>query len=355
MPTSFQSFNPGDLIEDTHVEQFIEPIQNLESGKPWYGVDTGSTNAFEIDLTPAPLAYNEGMIVHFKAGNTVSGPATIVINGLGAKSIRKEDGVALASGDILSDQMVSAVYDGTEFRLISAAMTATPAPSLSENVLVYSAVTPEQTSATVTTLSLPNFNFDPSKTYILEGSLATTSAASLTRVEISDGTNTYSYPGASTSITRGPNYGTMKFYKMLPNLSGTHAVVVKANHLAFSEIRISEVHDNLVYADFAPLNSSVNFVTTTLANFTAMSGHRYLLAVTAGPHGASTGGASVYLDNGAIVGIPNSSPNAAAFTIPGYQGQLDCSTILTGLSGTCQVYARGKFTGSISVRIFDIT
>ena len=29
MSTPFLSFNPGDLIEDSHVEQFIEHIQNL--------------------------------------------------------------------------------------------------------------------------------------------------------------------------------------------------------------------------------------------------------------------------------------------------------------------------------------
>ena len=144
MPTAFQSVNPGDIIEAAHPNQFINPIQNLESGKPWFGEDSGTTNAFEVDLDPAPSAYVEGMLVHFKATSGVTGPATLNVNTLGAKALLKEDGVSLASGDILAGQMLSAVYDGAEFCLLSPVMTSTPTPSLTENVLVYSAVTPEQ-------------------------------------------------------------------------------------------------------------------------------------------------------------------------------------------------------------------
>jgi hypothetical protein len=129
MPTSFQTFNPGDLIEDTHVEQFIEPIQNLESGKPWYGDDTGSANAFAVDLDPAPSAYTEGLMVHFLATNNVTGATTLNVNSLGTKALLKEGGDALASGDIVADQMVSAIYDGADFRVLSAVMNPTISPT----------------------------------------------------------------------------------------------------------------------------------------------------------------------------------------------------------------------------------
>lgn len=355
MSTLFQSVNPGDIIEAGHVDQFISPIQSLESGKPWFGEDTGSLNSFEVELDPVPSAYVEGMLVHFKAASGVTGPATLNVNGLGAKSLLKEDGVTLASGDILADQMVAAVYDGAEFRILSPVMTSTPAPSLTENVLVYSAVAPEQTTATLTTLNLPNYNFDPAKTYLLEGKFSTTNNASVVRVELSDGPNTYSYPGAGTYFTRGGNYGELKFFKMLPNLSGVHSVAVKATYLSLAEIRILEVHDNLVYADLAPMNSSATFVTTNLANFTAVSGHTYLLTVTSGGYVSYSPSLSVYLDNGTPVGIPNSSPTTSAITGPAYYGTCECSTVLSGLSGSYQVATRGKYVGGISVRIFDIT
>ncbi len=308
-----------------------------------------------MDLDPVPSAYVEGMLVHFKATSAVSGPATLNVNGLGAKSLLKEDGVSLASGDILADQMVSAVYDGAEFRLLSPVMTSTPAPSLTKNVLVYSAVTPEQTTATLTTLNLPNYNFDSGKTYLIEGTFLTTNAASVARLEFSDGTNTYSYPGASTSITSGTSYGTAKFFKMLPNLSGVHSIAVKATYLGFMEIKLLEVHDNLVYADLAPMNSAATFATTNLANFTAVSGHTYLLTVTAGRYSSSSPSLSAYLDNGTPVGIPNSSPTTSAVTGPSHHATWECSTLLSGLSGSYQVATRGRYVGAISVRIFDIT
>ncbi len=355
MSTVFQAVNPGDLIEASHPNQFIDPIQNLESGKPWFAIDTGTTNSFEVTLSPIPLAYVQGMIVHFKADSAVSGPATLNVNGLGVKSLLKENGVSLASGDILAGQMVAAVYDGTEFRILSPVMTSTPAPSLTQNILVYSAVTPEQTTATLTTLNLPNFNFDSGQTYILEGTLSTTNNTSTIRIEFSDGTNTYSYPGASTFINRGVGYGSLRFFKRLPTLSGVHSVAVKATYLGFVELKLLQVHDNLVYADLAPLNSSATFVTTNLSNFTAVSGHRYLLTATSGAYGTQVPSLSVYLDNGTPVGIPNSAPTTLAATGPAYQGTWECSTVLNGLSGSYQVVTRGKYVGAISVRIFDIT
>lgn len=355
MPTAFQSVNPGDVIEAAHPNQFINPIQNLESGKPWFGEDSGTINAFEVELVPAPSAYVEGMLVHFKATSGVTGPATLNINTLGGKSLLKENGVSLTSGDILAGQMISAVYDGAEFRLLSPVMTSTPAPSLIKNLLVYNAVTPEQTTATLTTLNLPNYSFNPGKTYIVEGTFSTTNSLSVARLELSDGTNTYSYPGASTSITNGANYGTAKFFKMLPNLSGVHSIAVLATYLGFMEIKIWEVYDNLVYADLAPMNSSATFVTTNLANFTAVSGHTYLLTATAARYGNSSPSLSVYLDNGTPVGIPNSSPTTLAATGPSYSESWECSTLLSGLSGPYQVATRGKYIGAISVRIVDLT
>lgn len=355
MSTVFQTVNPGDIIEASHVDQFIDPIQSLESGKPWFAEDTGSTNAFEVNLDPTPSGYDQGMLVHFKAATTISGPTTLNVNGLGAKSVLKENGVSLASGDILAGQMVAAVYDGTEFHVLSSVLTSTPTPSQTENVLVYSAVTPDQTTSTLTTLNLPNFHFDPGKMYLLEGGISTTNNGSVTRIELSDGLNTYSYPGPSTSLTRGISYGVLKFFKMLPTLSGVHSIAVKTTYLGAAEIKLLEVHDNLVYADLAPMNSSATLITTNLANFTAVSGHRYLLTVTSGPYGSQAPSLSVYLDNGTPVGIPNSAPTSSSITGPPYQGTWECSTVLDGISGTYQVATRGKYVGAISVRIFDIT
>jgi hypothetical protein len=85
-----------------------------------YAADTGSLDAFVVTLSPAPSAYNPAMVVTFKAANTINGSSTLNVNGLGAVTIYKQNGAsALASGDITAGQIVSVVYDGSHFQMIS--------------------------------------------------------------------------------------------------------------------------------------------------------------------------------------------------------------------------------------------
>jgi hypothetical protein len=84
-----------------------------------YGADSGSSNAYAVTLTPAPTAYTEGMRVVMKASSTNSGAATINVNALGAKGIRKFGGSALTGSEIRSGAVVSMTYDGTYFQLDS--------------------------------------------------------------------------------------------------------------------------------------------------------------------------------------------------------------------------------------------
>lgn len=73
---------------------------NLKSGTTNYAVDTGAANAYVVALPHAPASYTDGLQVSFRALNTNTSTATINVNGLGAKSIRKTDGTALSAGDI---------------------------------------------------------------------------------------------------------------------------------------------------------------------------------------------------------------------------------------------------------------
>lgn len=82
-------------------------------------VSTGSANAYVLTMTSLISAYTTYMVVKFKASFANTGACTININGLGAKSIKKYNGEALASGDIQSGQMVELQYDGTNFQMLS--------------------------------------------------------------------------------------------------------------------------------------------------------------------------------------------------------------------------------------------
>ena len=116
MPTSFSTFNPGDLIEDTHIEQYIEPIQNLESGASHYRVATNTGNAYKVDFSSGVIVgeYTPGLIVNFKVPATNTGAATLTVIGPAGElqdiALVKDGDRPLDSGDILQDQVIAAIY-----------------------------------------------------------------------------------------------------------------------------------------------------------------------------------------------------------------------------------------------------
>jgi hypothetical protein len=89
------------------------------SNTSYYAADAGITDAYAVTLAPAPTAYTAGMVVNFKANTVNTGPATLNVNGLGAKTIVKNYNVTLGNGDIKAGQLVSVIYDGTNFQLLS--------------------------------------------------------------------------------------------------------------------------------------------------------------------------------------------------------------------------------------------
>lgn len=90
-----------------------------QDGLELYAVDSVGTDAYAVTLVPAPTAYTSGMIVNFKAGTVNTGAATLNVNGLGAKTIVRNGNVTLSDGDIKSGQVVTVIYDGTNFQMQS--------------------------------------------------------------------------------------------------------------------------------------------------------------------------------------------------------------------------------------------
>ncbi len=90
---------------------------------PLYAADAGSTDAYAITMSPAPTAYAAGMLINFKANTANTDGATLNVNGLGAKNILKLRDQALVTGDIEAAQIVTVVYDGTQFQMQSQVAT----------------------------------------------------------------------------------------------------------------------------------------------------------------------------------------------------------------------------------------
>lgn len=101
------------------TEDQQDAVANLAQAILPYAADAGANDTYAVTLTPAPTAYTAGMVVNFKANTVNTGAATLNVNGLGAKTIVKSLNLTLHNGDIKAGQIVSVIYDNTNFQLLS--------------------------------------------------------------------------------------------------------------------------------------------------------------------------------------------------------------------------------------------
>jgi hypothetical protein len=204
-------------------------------------------------------------------------------------------------------------------------------------------------------MSLPSFTFNPAKSYLMEVRTSPTHTALTARVTLSDGTTSYAFPSSSTSVKARANREAV-YYKILPNLTGSHTVVVNAGYTGYVSVKIYEIYDQLVYADFTASQISTTPSTISLANFTAASGHTYLMTVTGNGYSTAVLGFACYLTQGGTnVGIPQSGPTTELVQGGSEMPFVEATRIITGLSGAYTVTVRCKSVGGVSVRIYDIT
>lgn len=91
-----------------------------------YAQDTGaSANTIVVAADASgtvqfPAALVAGYSIKVKVINAVTGATTLQIGALSAKAVKKNVSEDLATGDILVNQVVDFVYDGTNFQLLSA-------------------------------------------------------------------------------------------------------------------------------------------------------------------------------------------------------------------------------------------
>lgn len=79
-----------------------------------------SNNSYTVNLSPPiELQYSVGMIVHFKAGFSNTAPATLSVNSLARDTIKKNFNNNLDAYDIQNGQMVSVIFDGVYFQMLS--------------------------------------------------------------------------------------------------------------------------------------------------------------------------------------------------------------------------------------------
>jgi len=107
------------LNNEEFINQYETALFSAEGLKAMLaGTDGGSSDDYAISLDPAPTDYDNliGVPIIFKANTANTGAATLNLNSLGAKAIKKNYNEALANNDIKAGQMVIVAYDGTNFQ-----------------------------------------------------------------------------------------------------------------------------------------------------------------------------------------------------------------------------------------------
>ena len=131
---------------DDHIRLIKQVLKNsflnLSGAILVGGTDSGAANAYVLAVTLN--AYAANMIVMIKAINANTGASTLNINGLGAKSILRQDGTALQSGDIVAGQWIELVYSGTDFRLLNQFINFASPPAIGSG-------TPQAVTGTIVT------------------------------------------------------------------------------------------------------------------------------------------------------------------------------------------------------------
>jgi hypothetical protein len=107
---------------DRKIEQKISQdegiVTDLKRKLERYGASSGGSDTYAVSNTTPTLAYYAGMIQTFKADVSNTEAATLNVDSLGAKDL-KRFGVggkaALTTGDIIANGFYTCVYDGTDF------------------------------------------------------------------------------------------------------------------------------------------------------------------------------------------------------------------------------------------------
>ena len=92
---------------------------SVQNNRLTFASSSFNANTFAVALRIPPAEYVAGMMVSFKAAAANIGTVSLNVNNLGAKTIFKNVNEALTANDIQANQIVSVIYDGTAFQVIS--------------------------------------------------------------------------------------------------------------------------------------------------------------------------------------------------------------------------------------------
>ncbi|RMH42403.1 MAG: hypothetical protein D6688_10265, partial [Alphaproteobacteria bacterium] len=178
----------------------LPPLANLNEGKLTYAVAGGSANAYTVNLPRTLGSYADGLKVRFKVPVTNTGPSTLNVDGLGARTIKRIDGTDVDAGDLTAGDIAEVILTGANFVL------ATPSRTHMEGVATTLAGSPTYTGN-------PTFSGNP----VFSGNPSFTGTPSFVNASYS-GSVTYS---GSTTFSGNPSFTGNPDFSGSPTFTGT--------------------------------------------------------------------------------------------------------------------------------------
>lgn len=105
---------------DVNFTQAATALNTLTTFSNYFLDSSGAANTIVVTV-PSPLvfAYTTGVRLQIKLAFTnTSGTVQVNVNALGAKTLVNSNGSALAIGQIVANQILDIVYDGTNFQIL---------------------------------------------------------------------------------------------------------------------------------------------------------------------------------------------------------------------------------------------
>lgn len=116
------SLNAVSDAVDAAFDKFPSQI-SLQRGTTVFAVDSGAANAYVVAMPATWTALSDGASLRLRigAGNTNTGAATVNVDSLGARAIKRMDGTDVVAGDLTAGRTYELTYDlaNTYFRLLS--------------------------------------------------------------------------------------------------------------------------------------------------------------------------------------------------------------------------------------------
>ncbi len=114
----------GDDARITGIDSVEAPtdavnVRSLQKGNLIYRQASGSNGNYQVNPEPPLSDIQAGTMIHFKANHANTGATTLDVNGLGEISIYKNVSDELSANDIMENQMVSVIFDGSAFQILS--------------------------------------------------------------------------------------------------------------------------------------------------------------------------------------------------------------------------------------------